>query len=183
MFENEQIKLRAPEPGDLDFLYRRENDTSLWTWSSTIVPFSRYDLKQYILSDKDIYKSKQLRLMIELKSEKKAVGMIDLYDFDPFHKRAAVSILLDRNYQRKGIAVDALTLLCEYSLSFLKLHQIYAFISVKNEPCKRLFLRFGFKEQGVLTDWLQGTEGYEDVLIFSLMADKWFDKLAGQIIR
>jgi diamine N-acetyltransferase len=143
----------------------------LWAWGSTLAPYSRYDLKQYILSAKDLYESKQLRLMIDLKSERKAVGMIDLYDYDPFHQRAAVSMLIDRSYQRKGIGREALVLLCDYSFLFLKLHQLYAFIPVKNEPSKQLFLRTGFKEQGLLPDWLHVTNKYEDVLIVSLIAN------------
>jgi len=171
MLENEQIKLRAPEPEDLELFYQWENDASLWALGSTIVPYSRYDLKQYILSAKDLYEAKQLRLMIDIKITKKAAGMIDLYDFDPFHKRAAVSILIDRNYQRKGIAAKALALLCEYSFSFLKLHQLYAYIPVTNEPSKRLFIQAGFKEKGLLHDWIQSIDGYEDVLIFSLITE------------
>jgi len=167
MLENEMIRLRALEPEDLDAFYKWENDTTLWSWGCTIAPYSRYALREYILSTKDIYESKQLRFVIELKKNAKPVGMIDLYDFEPFHKRAAVGIIIDANYQSKGLAGAAISLLCAYSFSFLKLHQLYAFIPVRNEPSKRLFLRSGFEEQGLLHDWLQTTDGYEDVLIVS----------------
>jgi len=167
MLENKQIKLRALEPEDLDAFYKWENDTTLWSWGCTVSPYSRFDLKQYILSAKDIYESKQLRFVVELKQEKKAIGMIDLYDFDPLHKRAAVGILIDENYQKKGLAGEAITLLCDYAFTFLKLHQLYAFIPYNNEPSKRLFSRSGFIERGILQDWLQTTEGFVDVLIVS----------------
>jgi len=168
--QNENIKLRALEPEDLDAFYLWENDATLWSWSCTLSPYSRYELRQYILSEKDIYEAKQLRYVIELKQEKRAIGMIDLYDFEPHHRRAAVSIIIDKTYQNKGLAGEALSLLCHYSFSFLKLHQLYAFIPVKNEPSKRLFVRFGFKEKGLLHDWLQTADGYEDVHIVSLIA-------------
>ena len=169
MLENDNIKLRALEPEDLDVFYQWENDATLWSWSCTLAPYSRYELRQYILSEKDIYETKQIRFVIELKREKRAIGMIDLYDFEPHHKRAAVSIIIDKQYQRKGLAGEALSLLCAYSFSFLKLHQLYAFIPVKNEPSKRLFLRSGFKEKGLLNEWIQAIDGYEDVLIYSLI--------------
>ena len=169
--ENEIIKLRAPEPEDLDALYKWENDTELWSLGSTLVPYSRYDLKQYILSPKDIYESKQLRLIVEKKTETKAVGMIDLYDFDLHNRRAAVGIIIDRAYQRKGLASEALTLLCKYAFSFLNIHQLYAYIPVKNEPSMRLFGSCGFKNNGLLRDWVQTFDGYEDVLLVSLISD------------
>jgi len=167
MLENVRIRLRALEPEDLDVFYKWENDTTLWSWGCTISPYSRYELRQYILSTKDIYESKQLRFVIELKQEAKAIGMIDLYDFEPLHKRAAVGILINEDYQNKGFAGEALTLLSDYAFSFLKLHQLYAFIPFKNEPSKRLFIRSGYKERGLLHDWLQTVDGYEDVLIVS----------------
>ena len=173
MLENDLIKLRAFEPEDLDVFYKWENDTTLWSWGCTIAPYSRYELRQYILSGKDIYESKQLRFVVELKAETKAIGMIDLYDFEPLHKRAAVGILIDEAYQKKGLAGEALSLLCSYSFSFLKLHQLYAFIPFKNEPGKKLFLRSGFKENGILRDWIQAVDGYEDVHIVSLIAGLW----------
>ena len=40
--ENDTIRLRALEPEDLDLLYAWENDTSLWEFGSTLVPYSRY---------------------------------------------------------------------------------------------------------------------------------------------
>ena len=169
MLENELIRLRALEPEDLDAFYKWENDTTLWSWGCTIAPYSRYELREYILSAKDIYETKQLRFVVELKQEKKAVGMIDLYDFEPLHQRAAVGILIDERYQNQGLAGEAISLLCKYSFTFLKLHQLYAFIPVKNERSKRLFLRYGFEEKGLLHDWLQTTDGYEDVLIVSLV--------------
>ena len=36
MLDNEHIKLRAPEPEDLDFLYTIENDPELWTYSNVL---------------------------------------------------------------------------------------------------------------------------------------------------
>ena len=171
MLENEIIRLRAIEPEDLGLFYQWENDATLWSWGCTLAPYSRYELRQYILSVKDIYETKQLRFVIEKKEGKKAVGMIDLYDFEPYHKRAAVSILIDKQYQNKGLAGEALSLLCRYSFSFLNLHQLYAFIPVKNEFSKRLFIHSGFKENGLLHDWLQTPDGYDDVLIVSLIAD------------
>ena len=171
MLETENIKLRALEPEDIDVFYQWENDTTFWSWSCTLAPYSRYELRQYILTAKDIYETKQFRFVIELKQEKKAIGMIDLYDFEPHHKRAAISIIIDKRYRRKGLARDALTLLCDYSFSFLKLHQLYAFIPVKNDSSKQLFIGSGFNENGLLHDWIQSADGYDDVLIFSLIAN------------
>ena len=39
--KGEQVYLRALEPTDLDFLYKLENDTSVWEVSGTLKPYSK----------------------------------------------------------------------------------------------------------------------------------------------
>ncbi len=78
-----QIELRAVEPEDLDALYRWENDSSLWIYGSTVSPFSRYLLKQYIENyTADITRDKQLRLIIMRKESRQVIGAIDCFDYD-----------------------------------------------------------------------------------------------------
>jgi diamine N-acetyltransferase len=166
LLKNDRIILRALEPEDLDALYKWENDSSIWSSGNTTSPYSRYVLKEYISqSHLTIYDQKQLRLMIEWRETGKAIGMVDLYDFDLHNKKAGVSILLDTNFQKIGIATEAIKLLTDYAFSFLKIHQLYAYIAVTNEASKALFLRCGFTVSGTLTDWALGEDGFTDVLV------------------
>jgi diamine N-acetyltransferase len=165
LLKNDNIRLRPLEPEDLDLLYTWENDSTLWIHGSTISPYSRYTLKEYIAqSHLNIYEARQLRLMIELTWSGESVGLIDLYDFDPHNRKAAVGILIHTAHQRKGIAGEALELLANYAFSFLKLHQLYAYIPANNEPSKALFHRLGFAVSGILTDWVSIDTGFSDVL-------------------
>ncbi len=167
LLEDNIIRLRAPEPEDLEALYVWENETSLWPSGSTIAPLSRYTLKQYLSESKhDIYTDKQLRLMVELKQTETAIGTADLYDFDPFHRRAGIGILIDRNHRRQGLGLKALQLLEAYAFNFLNLHQLYALVSKNNLTSIRLFNKAGYTVSGELTHWLSTEEGYEDVKIF-----------------
>lgn len=160
------MKLRAPEPEDLEAFYRWENDTGLWKCGATLMPYSRYDLKNYLASSShDIYRDNQLRLMIDMLSPSCTVGIIDLYDFEPHPSRAAVGILVDAGFRNKKVASQALELLADYAFSFLHIHQLYAHIPLSNQPSLSLFEKNGFIRSGVLKDWINTTEGYEDVVI------------------
>ncbi len=153
LLENDKIKLRAPEPEDLEFLFEMENDTSLWHLSNTISPFSRFDLEQYILmSDKDIYKIRQLRFIIE-KLNGSAVGIIDLFDFEPVHKRSGIGIMVKAEDQKNGYASAALELIFNYSVRMLGLHQLYCNIEYSNVNSLRLFEKNGFVITGNKKDW------------------------------
>ena len=115
ILHGEKVRLRALEPEDLDFLYTTENDTNFWKVSNTQVPFSKFLLKQYIENSyQDIYEVKQLRLIIEEIKNNKAIGTIDLFDFNPQHKRAGIGVLIHERYQKFGFANEALALLIPY---------------------------------------------------------------------
>lgn len=47
-FQWNGIRLRAPEPEDLEVMFRFENATDVWEMSNTTGPYSRFQLKQYI---------------------------------------------------------------------------------------------------------------------------------------
>ena len=92
--ESELIRLRALEPEDVNILYKWENDTEIWKVSNTVAPFSKHMLRQFIENQqRDIYETRQLRLIIESKADGKPVGAIDLFDLDPYNCRGRHSDL------------------------------------------------------------------------------------------
>ena len=142
-----QIELRAVEPEDLDALYRWENDSSLWIYGSTVSPFSRYLLKQYIENyTADIARDKQLRLIIMRKESRQVIGAIDCFDYDITNRKAAIGLLIDPDHKRQGFGRDALETFIEYAFRFLHLHQLYVHIPVCNTASIALFRTCGFHE-------------------------------------
>ena len=133
LLENDKIRLRAVEPQDLEQLYVWENNSALWHVGNTRQPYSKFALKQYILQvDKDIYESKQLRLMITDISTGKTIGTVDLFDFDIHNSRIALGLFVDVTAQGKGYARTALHLIEDYVFNFLKINQLYCHISETN---------------------------------------------------
>lgn len=161
------VSLRPLEPEDLDILYLWENDLSVWKVSNTLIPFSKYTLRQFIQnSGKDIFETKQLRLIIE-NNNGIPVGAIDLFDFDCFHQRAGVGILIYNNEDRqKGYAYNALILICQYASKILSIHQLYANISIKNQQSTALFKKAGFQPFGIKKEWIKTNDGWEDEIFF-----------------
>ena len=161
------IRFRALEPDDIELLYTWENDAEIWEVSNTYEPFSKYVLAQYIKeSQRDIYETKQVRMIIET-LEGKAVGAIDLFDFDPFHFRAGVGILIhDKKDRKLGYATDALQLLCSYAANHLRLHQLFANISVDNLVSIQLFKKNGFELTGTKKDWRRTMDSWKTELFF-----------------
>jgi len=169
-----EIKLRALEPEDIELLYEWENNIDYWIISSTVSPFSKYTLKRYIEnSHKNIYETGQLRLMIDHISDKQTIGTIDVFDFDAYHKRAGIGILIGKeNFRRKGYATMALTCLIDYCFKTLLVHQLYCNILENNCESIDLFKKIGFIETGKKKDWIRTNEGYLSEIMYQLVKEE-----------
>lgn len=165
LLQKDGYRLRAPEPEDLDCMMQFENTPSLWEVSNATGPYSRFYLKQYIETNKnDIYSDGQLRLMIE-SPEKQVVGIIDLFNFDPFHSRSEVGVVVKEEVRQQGIGCLALELLAIHCFEYLGIRQLYATIDVTNQACRKLFLKCGFEECAYLKDWMRTGNTYRDVVM------------------
>jgi diamine N-acetyltransferase len=169
-----KIILRALEPFDLEILYQWENDQEIWRVSNTLVPYSRHILQKYIEeAHRDIYETKQLRLIIDSTDSEKnqiSVGAIDLFDFDPLHCRAGIGILIaEKKYRNKGFAGLALNEIIKYSFEILQLHQLYSNITVDNTASIRVFQKSGFTLSGIKKDWVKNKNGFIDEAIYQLI--------------
>ncbi len=172
--ETDIIRLRALEPEDVDILYLWENDTNVWKVSSTIAPFSKYMLRQFIDNQRyDIYETKQLRLIIESVETGKPVGAIDLFDLDPYNRRAGVGILIyDTRDKGQGYASSALGVLIQYCFGVLMLNQLYCNIAASNARSIALFRSKGFSTVGLKKEWIRTTSDWQDEFMFQLINPK-----------
>lgn len=171
ILSNDGIRLRAPEVSDLDFLFRMENDESLWTVSCNSAPYSRRQLKSYIEdSIHDIFSEHQVRFVIEWRDN--VTGCIDLTDADALQARAQVGIALLPEFRGQGIASLALQMICRYAESRLRMHQLYALVPADNDSSLKLFRDNGFAEKGRLQEWLWAGERFDDVIVFQKIFSK-----------
>ncbi|MDP4240179.1 MAG: GNAT family N-acetyltransferase [Bacteroidota bacterium] len=167
LLENENIRLRAVEPEDLERLYAWENNPQLWSAGNTRNPYSRFVLRQYIVdSDKDIYENKQLRLMIDSIKTGETVGTVDLFDFDIHNSRIALGLFVDAASQGKGYAKKSLHLVEEYVFDYLKINQLYCHIAETNIPSMRMFEQEEYEKTGLLKDWIKTVNGFENIVVF-----------------
>lgn len=166
------LRLRKIEPSDLPFLYQWENDASSWADGANHNPLSQQDLRDYIASTSgDIYKDGQLRLVIQSVSEAVCqqrglsaqrsvspqdgltIGCIDLFDFDPRNRRAAIGMYIAPEYRGKGVGHEALKQLEAYAFDFLRLRCLYAVIATNNIPCSALYEHAGYQPSTPLPAW------------------------------
>jgi len=164
ILENEKILLRALEPEDLDILYEWENNAELWKYGSTLAPYSKFALRDYLTDSlQGFMYTRQLRLMAIEKKSNIVVGTVDLYDYDPINQKACIGILVDTKFRRKGYGTEILNLTAGYAFDILHLIQLYAYIPINNTASFNLLSKCGYKQAGLLKSWQKTSQGFEDV--------------------
>lgn len=165
MNKTQTVRLRAMEPEDLDMLYGIENDSEVWDVGENNVPYSRYILHDYIAhAQADIYVDRQVRMVI-VSAEGTAVGVVDVVNFSPTHRRAEVSIIIMKAHRHKGYGQAALLQVMAYAQHTLHLHQLYAVVGEGNGASETLFRKVGFVPQTSLTDWLYDGSQYHSATL------------------
>ena len=103
-------------------------------------------------------------------SEKTTIGTIDLYDFDPYNKRAGVGILIaEKKNRQKGYASEALNLLTNYAFDFLHMKQLFCEIDESNLESFKLFKNKRFSVSGKKKMWKYINGKWCDVLFLQLI--------------
>lgn len=102
----------------------------------------------------------------------RAVGTVDLFEYDPLHGRAGLGILIyDPCDRRLGYARDAVETLCEYARNRLRMHQLWCCVGEANTASRALFRELGFREVGTKRDWLWSPEGYQNEILLQKILD------------
>jgi diamine N-acetyltransferase len=171
--QNDILKLRAPEPEDLEALYCWENLPEYWETGNTRQPYSKFALKEYISqTNTNLYDSNQLRLMMVDKNTNGTVGTVDLFDFDLHHSRIALGLFVAPEFQKKGYAKAALQLIEAYVFNFLKINQLYCHIAHNNTASIRMFEKANFSKT-TLKNWIRTSSGFEDIIVFQQFIDDY----------
>jgi len=171
--ESERIFLRAVEKEDATKLMIWENNPEYWRISDTEMPFSMHTIINFVERQENFRHTGQQRLMICLKSDKTAIGCIDLYDGNLKFRRAAIGILIAENEHRNsGYAREALELLISYAGNILDLHQLYCYVDINNQTSMALFKSCGFEKSGILKHWKRWNMEWMDVVVFQNILSK-----------
>lgn len=160
------IILRALEPDDLKLLYTIENDSEIWSLGTPAAPYSRYFLKQYIaMQSGQAFTNDTLRMVIEV--DQRAVGLVDLFNYDEIGRSAEIGIALLKSERGKGYSSRALLLLEEHARDILNIRMLYAKTPVgRSENSSNLFRNNGYVQVSVLPQWHFYKGKYEDLILF-----------------
>lgn len=165
----DKIIIRAIDSKDcemlLEIINNPEIEYMLGGWS---FPISFRNQLDWINSLK--YNTHSFRGVIQLKDGDEAIGVVMLTDIDYKNGNAEIHIKLgDKQYKGKGYGTDAIQTLVSYAFNELRLGVISAKVNYYNEVSKKLFVKCGFKQEGILRNRIYKHGEYIDVISYSIV--------------
>jgi len=124
-------------------------------------------------SIKERTEDKKYSFGIFLKEDGILVGDVTLFHIfrGPLQK-CLIGYSLDKQYNGRGFATEAVSLVVEYALNELKLHRVEAGVMLTNIGSMRVLEKAGFYREGIEQKGVKINGNWEDHQIFAIVSDK-----------
>lgn len=106
-------------------------------------------------------------------------GVTNLTNLDYCNKTGQLGIYIGENRRIKGLGSAALFLTLKIYFEELHFNKIYAEVFAFNKIAIRLYEKFGFIQENILKNHVPKNGNYEDVYLYSLQKETWFQKRQG----
>ncbi|ESA33959.1 spermidine n1-acetyltransferase [Leptolyngbya sp. Heron Island J] len=167
----EQLKLRALEKMDLEFVHKLNNNRNIMTyWFEE--PYESFDELEDLYK-KHVHDNTERRFIAE-DSDGNSIGLIELLEIDYIHRTSEFAIIISPDYQGKGFARPLIALALDYAFSILNLNKVYLLVAVENEKAIHLYSESGFIEEGRLIQEVFTGGKYRDVIRMYILQDTFF---------
>lgn len=120
------------------------------------------------------YNRSFLLFLICSKNSGKIIGRAGIHNWNKEHYRAEIGYVMEEeDYKRKGLMSEAVKAIIEYGFKELKLNRLEALVGKNNTASLRIIEKNNFVKEGVLKQHYYLNNGFEDSIVFSLLAEDY----------
>ena len=96
---------------------------------------------------------------------------IDLFDFESFHRRAGIGLVILSDYRNQGFGSKGLDLIENHSKLHYNLHMLYANVAHENKESIFLFKKMKYTLVGVKKKWNYYDNSFHDECLYQKILD------------
>ncbi|MFC7785590.1 GNAT family N-acetyltransferase [Rossellomorea sp. GCM10028870] len=174
VFETEKLTLRQLTMKDVDFLYE------LYTSEDVLRYFgmSPIESKEVAVSmvenyEKHLETGGPMRWAIVENTSDKMIGTCGFHAISKAYKRCEIGYDLSPGHWGKGIMGEALSPLLTYLFTDKGMNRIGAVIVPYNKASARVIEKLGFKQEGLLREYILQDDHKYDAYMYSLLKKEW----------
>ena len=178
--ESERLWIRRFKDSDLASFMAYRNDSKVaryQSWDSCDDQEARAFIREMQSAEPGV-PGEWFQFAIESKQTQDLIGDCGLRvdEVEPY--RAEIGFTLAREYQGKGFASEAVSVLLDYAFDTLGLHRIVAIADCRNAPSVALLERLDLRREGHFLEniWFKGR--WADEYLYAVLKDEWLHKRA-----
>lgn len=167
-----RVMLRAMEKEDCEFVRSMFNDPQMeklvigWAF-----PLSRYAQEKWY---EEHYGDKDFRFIVEMQRGGEPLGIATLLDIDWKNRMAQHGIKIAASEHRhKGVGTDSVMAIMRYAFDELGLNRLNGAWFPDNESSKRMYMKCGWKEEGVRRNYIYKNGRYHDLCETGILAEEY----------
>ena len=170
---NAPVQLRPLEREDLRFVHLLDNNASVMRyWFEE--PFETF-AELSSLYDQHVHDQNERRFIVMEGSTR--VGLVELVEINLIHRRAEIQIIIDPNFQGRGLASKAMRLALDYGFKVLNLYKVYLYVDKVNAKAVHIYDKLGFMTEGELVDEFFSSGAYRTALRMYMLQKQYFQQL------
>lgn len=173
--EAERIVLRKIAIGDCETMFQNwaslEECSRFFPWSC-VKNMDAYKKKvaSWVASyENGLY----FNWVIEFKSSKEVIGIINLHNIDETNHSAETSYILCPRYWGKGIMTEALKRVLQYAFEEIGINRVQADVFQGNYASDKVLLKCGMRKEGVARKQYYKEGAYIDATQYAILREEW----------
>lgn len=175
--ETERLLLRDITVDDKKAVFDYRSDADANKFQSWI-PVNLQDVENFIQRNIKEFNQPEswYQVLITDKHANTVIGDIGIHFFGNENLQVELGITLDKNFQGKGYASEALEGIIDFLFNNLNKHRIITSVDPDNLNSIKLMERLGFRKEGNFIKSLFWKGAWVDDIVYAMLHDDWMNK-------
>ena len=148
--ETERLILRKPKLSDWKDIVEGAGEYDVAKHTKNIpYPYSRADAEWFIKHSLKTWGDATYSFMIELKAEKKVIGVMGLRNVNPANGTASTGSWINKKYWRNGYITEAKIAVNDFAFDVLQLRRLNSTVNTNNKASNATQKKVGYVLEGM----------------------------------
>lgn len=172
MYKNNDVIIKLIEKEDLEMRVKWINDPEIRSFLMFDWPTSKAKTEKWF--NNQLLDDTKKNFTIFTEPNNKPIGMTGLIDINIKNRRAQFYLTIgEKEYWGKKIPDITIPMVLRYGFLELDLNKIYLYTLNNNERARRVYLRNGFKPEGVLKQHYYCVGNYQDLHMYGILREEY----------
>jgi [ribosomal protein S5]-alanine N-acetyltransferase len=174
--ETKRLILRKPKISDWKDIIEGAGEYDVAKMTTNIpYPYKKKDAIKWINKSVKKWGNKSYLFLIELKSEKKIIGCMEIHHLDKVSNKATTGSWINKKYWKKGYITEAKIAVNDFAFNKLKLRKLNSKVFKENKASNATQRKIGYKLEGTQRKENVNpiTKKIHDVNLYGLLKEDW----------